>query len=107
PLAPLGRFFRFIWIGFWINAVSGTALLILAPSKLANPAFEIKMTCILLGVIDMLWLRRVAFPRSRESSPARASDVPPLGKALAIASLVLWAGAITAGRLMAYVGPQR
>src|SRR5262245_40765566 len=58
PLPPLGRFFRFIWIGFWINAVSGTALLILAPSKLANPAFEIKMTCILLGVIDMLWLRR-------------------------------------------------
>jgi hypothetical protein len=30
--------------------------------------------------------------------------VPFAGKLLAAASLVLWAGAITAGRLMAYVG---
>ena len=107
PLAPLGRFFRFIWIGFWINAVSGTALLILAPAKLLNPAFIVKMTCITLGVVDMLWLRRVVFPSDGGMSPATPDTEPPLGKVLAAASLLLWAGAITAGRLMAYVGPQR
>jgi hypothetical protein len=30
--------------------------------------------------------------------------VPPLGKLLAAASLVLWFGATTAGRLLAYLG---
>ena len=104
PLAPLARFFRFIWFGFWVNAVSGTALLILAPSKLGNPAFLVKMTCIALGVLDMLWLRREVFP---SQGRANRLDATSLGKVLAAASLLLWAVAITAGRLMAYVGPQR
>jgi len=32
------------------------------------------------------------------------SEVSTLARVLAVSSLVLWAGAITAGRLMAYVG---
>ncbi len=107
PLAPMARFFRLIWIGFWINAVSGTALLIMAPIKLANPAFAVKMTCITLGVIDMIWLKREAFAARGAVGAAEHSDVSPLGKMLAVLSLVLWAAAITAGRLMAYIGPQR
>src|SRR5262245_43891604 len=107
PLAQLARFFRFIWIGFWINAVSGTALLILAPAKLTNPAFIVKMTCIALGVIDMLLLRRVVFPVRATRSTVSPDGVSWPGKVLATTSLVLWAGAITAGRLMAYVGAQR
>src|SRR3954471_24660023 len=38
PVAPLERFFPVMWIGFWINALSGTALLIAdATTKLTNP----------------------------------------------------------------------
>jgi hypothetical protein len=107
PLAPLRRFFRFIWIGFWINAVSGTMLLIMAPAKLANPAFIVKMTCIALGVVNMLWLRREVFGRVAVAGALGGLAVSSLGKVLAASSLALWTAAITAGRLMAYVGNQR
>jgi hypothetical protein len=107
PLAPLRRFFRFIWIGFWINAVSGTMLLIMAPAKLANPAFIVKMTCIAVGVVNMLWLRREVFGRGADAGGLGEFAVSSLGKVLAASSLALWAAAITAGRLMAYVGSQR
>jgi hypothetical protein len=101
PLAPLERFFRFVWIGFWINALSGTALLIMMPAKVANPAFIAKMTFIALGVANIWLLRRRVF---HDPSTRGLVSVPLAGKLLAAASLVLWAGAITAGRLMAYVG---
>jgi hypothetical protein len=105
PLAPLRRFFRYIWIGFWINAASGTMLLIMAPAKLVNPAFIVKMTCIMLGVVNMLWLKREVFA----AADPRSGDVAvsSVGRVLAASSLALWAAAITAGRLMAYVGAQR
>ncbi len=94
PLAPMESFFRVMWIGFWINALSGTALLIAdAATKLINPVFYIKLACIAFGVFTMVQIRRRVF-----HGAAR-------GRALAVASLVLWAGAITAGRLMAYFGP--
>jgi hypothetical protein len=102
PLAPLERFFRYIWIGFWINAVSGTALLIMSPTKLGNPAFLIKMAMIALGVANMWLLKRRVF------SPSAGSPVVPnAGRILAVVSLALWTGAITAGRLIAYVGDPR
>ncbi|PWT85788.1 MAG: hypothetical protein C5B57_02335 [Blastocatellia bacterium] len=99
PLAPLERFFRFIWIGFWINAISGVALLIMTPTKLFNPAFAWKMAFIGLGVVNTLYLRRLAF-----RNPSSTIGVTATAKALAATSLVVWGGAITAGRLMAYVG---
>lgn len=102
PLAPMGRFFRYVWIGFWINAISGGWLLIMTPAKVANPAFIVKMTCIALGVVTLWWLKRAEFRGGDEASSAST-----LGKTLAAASLVLWTGAIIAGRLMAYVGKAR
>jgi hypothetical protein len=102
PLAPLERFFRFIWIGFWINAISGVALLIMTPTKLANPAFVWKMTFIGFGVVNNHYLRRRVF-----RSPSSTIRVTTASKALAATSLAFWGGAIAAGRLMAYVGAVR
>src|SRR5262249_19682251 len=102
PLAPLERFFRFVWIGFWINAVSGVALLMMTPTKLINPAFVWKMAFIGLGVVNTHYLRRLVF-----RSPSSTIKVNASAKALAATSLVIWGGAITAGRLMAYVGAVR
>ena len=107
PLAPLTRFFKFIWIGFWINAISGVLLLINTPAKLNNPAFAVKMTCITLGVVNLIWLRREVFEGRPDTEGVSGLAVSKLGKILAGTSLLLWAVAITAGRLMAYVGPQR
>ena len=104
PLAPMAKFFRLIWIGFWINAVSGTALLIMTPSKLANPAFLVKMACIALGVVNMWLLKRHLF---RTTHGPEAAPIHLWATILAVSSLLLWTGAITAGRLTAYVGNAR
>ena len=100
PLAPLDRFFRVMWIGFWINAVSGAILFAAdATTKAANPAFHVKMGFIAVAAIDLVWIRRAVFRR-----PTGDDVVPRIGRILAAMSIVCWTGAITAGRLMAYIG---
>jgi hypothetical protein len=66
---------------------------------MANPVFGVKMVLIALGVVNMVFIRRVVF-----RDPSVDNVVPALGKVLAAASLVLWLGATAAGRLMAYLG---
>jgi hypothetical protein len=102
PLAPMQKFYRVMWLAFWINAVSGTLLLVAdATTKMTNPVFFIKMSFVALAVITMVLIRRHVF-----GNPSL--DLTPLAgsaKVLAVTSLVFWMGAITAGRLMAYFGP--
>jgi hypothetical protein len=89
-----------MWLGFWMNALSGTTLFIAGATRhAANPFFYIKMTCIALGVANIRLLRRRVFRKSPSVDPAA---VRMKNKVLASTSLALWAGAITAGRLMAY-----
>jgi len=102
PVAPLEKLFGLMWAGFWINAVSGTALLIAdATTKLMNPVFYIKLVFVALAVTNMVLIRR----RITQATDQSPSSIVPGGKLLATMSLILWAGAITAGRLMAYLGP--
>ena len=103
PLASMEKLFPWMWAGFWINAASGVALLIAdATTKLANPVFAVKMVFITLGVINMGWFKKRLFrsPRDLERHPAS-----PRAKRVAIASLIIWVCATTAGRLMGYLGP--
>ena len=98
PVAPLERYFPIIWAGFWINAMSGTILLAAdATTKLTNPAFGVKMVLIALAVVNLVLIRRVVF-----RDPDVDTSVSGLGRFLAAVSLLLWFGATTAGRLMAY-----
>ncbi|MEP7303913.1 MAG: hypothetical protein ABJA98_00210 [Acidobacteriota bacterium] len=100
PVPPFERFFPIIWGAFWSNAVSGAVLLATdATAKLASPVFGAKMLLIALGVVDMMLIRRVVF-----HGPDGGQAVPALGKILAAASLILWFGATTVGRLMGYFG---
>ena len=99
PLAPLKRFYRFIWVGFWIQVVSGILLLTGYPTKsLTNPVFYVKLTLIGLAMasMQMLWNRVFA-----DSSLSEAAMVAK-GRVFAVSSLIFWVGAITAGRLLAY-----
>ena len=97
PLSPLEKFLPMLWVAFWINAVTGTILLLAdATTKLTNLDFLVKMLFIALGVIVQRMLEQRVF------RPERALDrmVPANARMLAVASLICWLGAITAGRLL-------
>jgi hypothetical protein len=99
PLAPLKKLYTIIWAGFWIQIVSGMLLLIAYPTKsLMNPDFYVKMVLIALSVVVMQMLKKRVFGDDNLTEAAMMMK----GRALAAWSLVLWAGAITAGRLLAY-----
>jgi hypothetical protein len=99
PLAPLKRFYRFIWVGFWIQVVSGILLLIGYPTKsLTNPLFYVKLTLIGFAIASMQMLRNRVFADSSLSEAAMMAK----GRVAAICSLIFWVGVVTAGRLLAY-----
>jgi hypothetical protein len=96
-LADMRPLFRWMWVGFWINALSGVVLLAAdATTKAAAPMFLIKLGLVAIGVAIMSAQRREAF--------APAAAVTPGARWLAAASLTVWFVAIAAGRLMAYPG---
>ena len=102
PIAPLEGLFPVMWLGFWVNTASGVALLVAdASTMLISLVFWVKMACIVAAVMSMVLVRRLLFRSPRDES----ADLPLNAKLLAIGSLVLWTGAITAGRLTAYLGP--
>jgi hypothetical protein len=102
-LPPFEKFYRIMWAGFWINVVSGLVLLAAdATTKLINWDFYVKLAFITVAVVVLKRLRKRLF-----HNPAVKGEwfVPENTKPLGIALLVCWAGAIAAGRLMAYLGP--
>jgi hypothetical protein len=99
PLAPLRGLFPVMWAGFWINALSGVSLFMAdATTKATQAIFYVKMLCVALGLVNMTLIRRAVFGDETDVVIA-----PPNAKLLAGTSLLLWASALTAGRLMAYV----
>ena len=101
PVAPMDKFFPFMYLGFWINAGSGLLLFIAdATTMAANPVFYLKMTLIVLAVVNIQFLKKMVYADPLVDKV----PVPMTGKVLAGVSLFLWAGAITAGRLTAYLG---
>lgn len=99
PLAPLKRFFRIMWIGFGINATTGVLLLASYPTKaLTNPDFYIKLTIIGCAIWILVKIQKNVF----SDTTITEADMMARGATLAKWSLLLWVGAISAGRLLAY-----
>ena len=102
PIKPFERMFPWMWVAFWINAVTGTMMLVAdATNKLTSLDFYIKMALVFAGMMVLIRMRRQVF------GDPQLDQVPLSGRAkmLAWTSLACWFGAITAGRLLAYVGP--
>jgi hypothetical protein len=99
PLISLRRYYRTMWVGFWINAVSGVLLLIAYPTKaLTNPVLYVK-----LGMIAVaLYLARVIRGHMMAGAAGAGVPAPRQLKILAAASLAVWAISIFAGRFLAY-----
>jgi hypothetical protein len=107
PLAPLERLFPVMWAGFWVNALSGVALLVAdATTKLTNPVFYVKMAFVALGVLNMAFFKRDLLREHLADFQGVQPDLNARDRFVAVSSLVIWVGATTAGRLMGYLGPK-
>ena len=102
PIPSLSRLFPFMWFGLWVNVISGTLLFIADPIRKAmNPLFEIKLALVALGLVVMVLIQRQLYRIEKDSDAERRTRAS--SRFLAIASLAIWAAAITAGRLLAYL----
>ena len=92
PLAPLGRLFSVMWSGLALTATTGVLLFMADARKhSSNPAFFVKLVFVAAAVTILAVIgRRVVRGGAR-------------GAGLAAASLACWLGALSAGRLMAYI----
>lgn len=101
PVAPMQKFFPLMWTGLAINTATGLLLLTAkATTMIINPAFYVKIASIALAVGTFFAIKSSVFGDPLlESKPIQTN-----GKMLAFVSIILWLCAITAGRMMAYVG---
>jgi len=99
PPRTLLKFTPVMWLGFAVNAFSGTALLVAYPTKaLTNPVFYVKLFLIAIALAGLRYLIRNIPGDPGLQAVARPSRT----RAVAGLSIVCWIGAITAGRFLAY-----
>jgi len=99
PVKPLEKMYPLMWVGFWVNLVTGTALLVAdASTRLTNPDFYLKMFFVLAGTALLYVMHTRVFGNAQLDKGPVSRDA----KVLAWASLVCWFGAILTGRLIAY-----
>ena len=100
PLPSLRRYVLVMWTGFWVNAVSGAALLLAYPTKaLTNPLFYVKL---LLVAAAMVLARAMWRGLDDPGSDGGQSPAAVRLRRIAGVGLACWIAAIPAGRLLAY-----
>jgi len=99
PIKEMERFYRVMWVSFWISVVTGIVILMAYPTKaVMNPIFYVKLALIALGLQIVRLMRKHVFGDPQLGG----SPMAPTGRMLAIVSLICWVGVITAGRLLPY-----
>jgi hypothetical protein len=100
PLGGLRQFYGVVWVGFGINLTSGLLLFISEAHAMAEmAAFWAKLTLVALGMIVAELLKRFYF---KDIASVQAGVVTPVGRKLAVVSLVCWYLALIVGRLIGY-----
>ena len=101
PLSAFRWVFRAVAVGLIVNVVTGVLLFAQRATSLGTATpFLIKMGLVIASVATLVPLRSYVF-----RSDADQHEVGGSARLLAIASILAWAGAITAGRLLAYLVP--
>ena len=100
PLSAFRWVFRAVTVGLIVNLVTGVLLFAARATTLATAIpFLIKMCLVIAGAATLLPLRSHVY----RSDPER--ETSGSARLLAIASILAWCGAITTGRLLAYLVP--
>ena len=101
PLSAFRWVFRAVTVGLFVNLATGVLLFAQRATTLGTAIpFLIKMGLVIASVATLVPLRSLVF-----HSDAEQREVGGSARLLAIASILAWAGAITAGRLLAYLVP--
>jgi hypothetical protein len=96
PFAAIRSYFRVAWFGLVINVCSGTLLFFINYTAfLHNTAFLTKISLLVIAGIGT-WLL------AREVSAPADGAITRRAKAIAVVCVVLWLGAIVAGRIVGY-----
>ncbi len=99
PLSLMRRFFPVLWVGLVVVSLSGALLLTAYPTKaLTNPVFYLKLG----AIVAALFITKSLAKGVLQDSSYDAGRAPNKARVLAALSLLLWAGAVTSGRLLAY-----
>ena len=101
PLSAFRWVFRAVTVGLIVNVVTGVLLFAQRATSLGTAMpFLIKMGLVIASVATLVPLRSLVL-----RSDADECEVGGSARLLAIASILAWSGAITAGRLLAYLIP--
>src|SRR6266704_961763 len=96
------KMYPYMWAGFILNTFTGIVLFVIdATTKIIDPVFYIKLAFIAAALLLMHRIDREVFGDPHLGK----RPVQMNGRILAFGTIVCWTGAITAGRLLAYVGP--
>jgi len=100
PLSAYRWVFPTLAVGLFVNLVTGVLLFIKDPTTWGTAMpFLVKMVLVVASVATLVPVRSLVL-RSDEGP-----DVSRNVRLLAIASILAWTGAVTAGRLLAYLVP--
>jgi hypothetical protein len=99
PIAAFGWIFRVVAIALAVNLTTGVLLFIRVASTWGHSfAFLVKMLLVVAAAATILPLRSIV-----RQSGAADLDASSRARVLAVVSIVTWCGAVTAGRLLAYL----
>ena len=101
PLSAYRWVFRAVAIGLIVNLITGVLLFMKNATTLGTALpFLAKMAFVVASAATILPIRTYVL-----NSGAGPSEISDRARMLAIASIVAWTAAVTAGRLLAYLVP--
>ena len=99
PLSQYRWVFPTLAVGLFVNIVTGILLFIKNPTTWGTAIpFFIKMGLVIASVATLVPMRSLV-----RQSGAEQGDITSNMRLLAITSILVWTGAVTAGRLLAYL----
>lgn len=91
-------------LGYALNVSTGIMFFVSAPDQyLFNPAFQTKLSLMLLAGVNMLLFYKTVAPAARAT--ATGENALSLARLFGTVSLLCWCGIIICGRLITYYRP--
>lgn len=104
PVAAFHRLVPFAVAGFVVNVASGSLFLVTFPDQYVyNPAFHLKVLCLLLAGVNVLGFYAGIFRCIRRLAPGQ--PMPALARLSGAVSLALWVTVIVCGRMITFFRP--